>query len=180
MIQYSRKCLEEKCVPKDDPVAGSTSKKVLISRFDREPLAGFVNTQSYLQAEGIELLGLEGTRILVPYADVKLVCFVRDFDKGETWRENRSFSARPKTNGLWIRLRFTDGDSIEGLIANNLLLLDPAGFSIVPPDPTFHNQRIFVHRTAVAEVQVLGVIGSPLRQKPKPKRPGEDQLEMFG
>jgi hypothetical protein len=66
------------------------------------------------------------------------------------------------------------------MLANNLMLLEPTGFSIIPPDPTFHNQRIFVPRAAVADLQVLGVIGSPLkrRQARKPEKP-ESQLEMF-
>ena len=57
-------------------MAVSTTKKVLITRFDREPLAGFVNPQSYLQAEGLELLSQGGAVSVVPYAEIKLVCFI--------------------------------------------------------------------------------------------------------
>lgn len=161
-------------------LAGSTSKKVFISRFDRESLSGFVNPQGYLQAEGVELLSMTGNRTLVPYPEVKLICFVRDFEKGETWKDNRAFATRPKTSGLWIRVRFVDGDSMEGLIPNNLLMLEQSGLSFVPPDPSFHNQRVFVPRSALTEVQVLGVIGSPLRRpKAKPGKRPEDQMEMF-
>ena len=80
-----------------------------------------------------------------------------------------------------MRLVFRDADWMEGMIANNLMLVEPAGFSIIPPDPTFQNQRIFIPRAALADVQVLGVIGSPLRRKPG-KKPAKDeeQLEMFG
>lgn len=172
--------MEENCGPKDDRLAGSTSKKVFVSRFDREPVAGFVNPQGYLQEDGVEVMSLEGNRLVVPFADVKLVCFVRDFERGETWRMNRAFTSRPKSMGLWIRLRFRDGDSLEGLIPNNLMLLDPLGFTLVPPDPTFQNQRMFVPKAGLSQVQVLGVIGSPLRiQKGKPKPPPEGRLEMF-
>jgi hypothetical protein len=69
---------------------------------------------------------------------------------------------------------------MEGMLPNNLILLDPAGFSIIPPDPTFQNQRIFVPRSALREVQVLGVVGSPLKRRPSKKPDGEGQLEMFG
>ena len=41
-------------------MAGSTTKKVLIRRFDREALTGFVNAQSYLQPAGVELLSPSG------------------------------------------------------------------------------------------------------------------------
>jgi hypothetical protein len=65
------------------------------------------------------------------------------------------------------------------MAANNLLTLDPSGFYVTPPDPTFQNQRIFVPRLALTEVQVLGVIGSPLRRRAAkdPGKPG--QIEMF-
>ena len=69
---------------------------------------------------------------------------------------------------------------MEGIIQNNLMLVDPPGFGIIPPDPTFQNQRIFVPRAALREVQVLGVVGSPLKRRPSKKPDGEGQLEMFG
>ena len=160
-------------------MGGSTSKKVLISRFDRETLSGFVNTQTFLQPSGLELLTLEGTVQVVSFEEIKLVCFVRDFEQGEPPRELRLFAARPKMEGLWIRMRFRDGDAMDGVIANNLLPIDPHGFSVIPPDPGFQNQRLFVPRTALLSVQVMGVIGSPLRQVRKGKPAPKEQLEMF-
>ena len=47
-----------------------------------------------------------------------------------------------------------------------------------PPNPGINNQRVFVPRAALTELQVLGVVGSPLRLpkvKPKPK----EQIELF-
>ena len=162
-------------------MAVSSNKKVLIARFDRETLRGFVQTPAGFEADAVEMLTPEGTIQRVPYSETKLICFVRDLDTGETWREHRSFAARPKSPGLWVRLVFRDGDAMEGMIANNLMLMEPAGFSIIPPDPTFQNQRIFVPRAALAEVQVLGVIGSPLKRRRVVKSPKEDQqMEMFG
>ena len=159
-------------------MAGSTNKKVLVSRFDREPLSGFVNPQSYLLAEGLELLSQEGSVTVVPYQEVKLVCFVRDFEQGEPRKELRLFTTRPKMEGLWIRMRFRDGDAMDGLLSNNLLQLEAHGFSVIPPDPGFQNQRVFIPKAALTGVQVLGVIGSPLRfgkTKPIPK----EQIELF-
>jgi hypothetical protein len=160
-------------------VAVTTNKKVFVARFDRETLAGFVQTPGGFSSEAVELLTPGGNIIRIPYTEAKVVCFVRDFDNGDTWRQHRAFTSRPKSPGLWVRLRFRDGDSIEGMAANNLLTLDPSGFYVTPPDPTFQNQRIFVPRLALTEVQVLGVIGSPLRRRAAkdPGKPG--QIEMF-
>jgi len=138
-----------------------------------------VNPQTYLSAEGIELLTTLGAIVVVPYDDVKTVSFVRDFDQGDARRELRQFTARPKMEGLWVRLRFRDNDAMDGLLANNLLQLEPYGFTLVPPDPGFHNQRVFVPKAALAEVQVLGVVGSPLRKVRKPKPTPEEQISMF-
>jgi len=160
-------------------LAGSTHKKVLVSRFDREMLSGFVNPQSYLLAEGLELLSLSGAVSVVPYGEIKLVCFVRDFEQGEPRKELRLFTTRPKMEGLWLRMRFRDGDAMDGLLTNNLLQLDAYGFSVVPPDPGFQNQRIFIPKAALAEVQVLGVVGSALRAGRKPKAVPKEQIELF-
>jgi hypothetical protein len=161
-------------------VAQSTNKKVLLSRFDREPVEGVVHSAGGFGEEAIEVLTPEGSLQKIPVADVKVVCFIRDFEGGETWREHRTFLSRPKTPGVWVRLLFRDGDALEGMVANNLMLLEPNGFSIVPPDPTFQNQRIFVPKSALREVQVLGVVGSPLRRRPPKKQEAEGQMEMFG
>lgn len=160
-------------------MAQSTNKKVHLARFDREPVEGFVQSGAGFDGETIDVLSPSGSLVRVPVSDTKAVCFVRDFDLGETWREHRTFQTRPKTPGIWVRLLFRDGDSIEGMLQNNLMLVDPVGFGIIPPDPTFQNQRIFVPRAALREVQVLGVVGSPLKRRVAKKPAAEGQLEMF-
>ena len=159
-------------------MAGSTNKKVLVARFDRETLSGFVNPATYLSADGLELLTPVGTVLMVPYAEVKTVLFVRDFDQVEPRPEMRQFTTRPKMEGLWVRMKFRDGDTMDGLLPNNLLQLKTQGFTIVPPDPGFQNQRVFVPKAALNEVQVLGVVGSPLRKGRKKAVP-QEQLEIF-
>ena len=159
-------------------MASSTHKKVLVSRFDREILSGFVNPQSYLLADGLELLTPGGTVSLVPFGEVKLVCFVRDFQQGEPGRDVRLFANRPKREGLWVRMRFRDGDLMDGVIPNDLLQLEQHGFSVIPPDPGFQNQRVFVPKTALASIEVMGVIGSAARKR-KAKPPAKEQIEMF-
>jgi Family of unknown function (DUF6982) len=159
--------------------AASTSKKIVAVRFDREPVAGFVNPQTYLQPSGIELLTQSGNLAVLPYEEVKAICFVRDSGSNAVWRPNVAFTARPKREGLWIRFHLKDGDTIEGLLPGNLVELDPAGFTIVPPDTGGTSAaRIFLPKAAVRETQVLGVIGVAARRARKPKTP-EDQLEMF-
>jgi hypothetical protein len=160
------------------PVAGSTNKKVMIRRFDRESLPGFVNPQTYLQAAGIEILTASGNLLVVPYDEAKALYFVGDFDAEEPPAESRLFQNRPKMSGVWIRMRFRDGDTMDGLMPNNLLQLEAYGFTFVPPNAGANSQKVFVPRTALTEMQVVGVVGSPLRpHKAKPKPQG--QIELF-
>jgi hypothetical protein len=159
-------------------LAGSTTKKVLVRRFDREPLAGFVNPKSYLLPEGVELLKTEGTVTIVPYREVKTVCFVRDFEVTEVEPEPRIFHTRPKMDGLWVRMRFRDGEVMDGILSNNLLQLDPYGFTFIPPEPYSNNQRIFSPREALSEFHVLGVVGSPLTRRRR-KEVSKEQIGLF-
>jgi len=159
-------------------VPSSTNKKIVIRRFDREPVPGFVNPQSYLQAGGVEVLTVAGAALLIPYSEIKVLYFVRDFDSGESTAENRVFLTRPKVNGVWLRMRFRDGEVMDGVMTNNLLQLEPQGFTVVPPNSGSNSQRMFVPRAALVEVQVAGVVGSPLHvAKPKPK--AKEQIGLF-
>lgn len=157
----------------------STNKRVLVARFDRESLHGFVQTPEGLGPNELELLTREGSVIRVPYSETKAISFVREFSPRETWREHRAFLTRPKSAGLWVRFRFRDGDSIEGVISNNLLAIETNGFSFTPPDPTFQNQRMFVPREALEHAEILGVIGSPLRRRTKVAEDAEKQIQLF-
>ena len=159
-------------------MSGSTNKKIVIQRFDREPVPGFVNPQSYLLAGGIEVLTVSGTVLLVPYAEVKVLYFVRDFNGAEPSAENRIFLARPKMSGVWVRMKLRDGEVMDGLMPNNLLEWEPSGFTFVPPNAGSGSQKAFVPRAALLEVQVVGVVGSPLRL-PKPKPKPKEQIELF-
>jgi hypothetical protein len=160
-------------------LTGSTTKKVMVRRFDREPLPGFVSPQSYLQPGGVELLKPDGTVVLIPYQELKTVCFVKDFETSDEAPERKVFLTRPKMDGLWVRMRFRDGEVMDGILSNNLLQWEAYGFNVVPPEPYSNNQRIFLPRQAVTEIHVLGVVGSPLtRRRRRPPTPKE-QIGLF-
>jgi len=158
-------------------LSGSTTKKAMIYRFEKEPVPGHINPVSYLQPTGVELLSAAGNVASVPYSDVKTISFVRDFEAPEE-PARRVFFTRPKTAGLWVRFEFRDGDIMEGILTNNLLQVEPYGFTVIPPDPTSNNQRVFVPRAALRSVSVLGVIGSPLKKR-KPKAAAKEQIGLF-
>ena len=116
-------------------MAGSTTKKAIIRRFDREPLAGYVNPVSYLQPDGIELLSAQGNVALIPYREVRTVSFVRDLE-GREEPERLVFNTRPKMEGLWMRFLFRDDEVMEGVMPNNV------GDMFYYGEPLWHEKRM--------------------------------------
>jgi hypothetical protein len=157
-------------------MAGSTTKKVQVWRFERDTLAGFVTPATYLTEAGVELLTLSGSVIVAKYTEVKAVLFVRDFDPTADTNLRRGFLSRPKLDGLWLRLTYRDGDVQEAVMPNNLLHVEAYGFNLIPPETT---QRLWVPRQALTGVQVLGVIGARAVAARRPKATAKDQIGLF-
>jgi len=159
-------------------LSASTNKKVVVERYEREALRGFVNPQTWLSEDGIELLSAEGSVRKIPYSEIKVVSFVKDLEATPASTDRRMFTTRPKTEGLWVRMLFRDGDHLDGILANELLQIDPHGFSVVPPDSSANARRVYVPRAALSTLKVLGVIGSPLRRR-KRTPPSKNQIKLF-
>jgi uncharacterized protein DUF6982 len=145
-------------------VPASTHKKVIVVLSDRKPLRGYLNPARLGQTDPIDLLTQEGEHQEIPLGKIRSIYFVREFsDSFEP--ERKAFLSRPKLDGLWIRLRYLDGETLEGLIPNDLISLLDNGLQITPPDLNSSTDRIFVPRSALTEVTVLGVVGIA-RRKP--------------
>ena len=118
--------------------------------------------------EQAEVLDLTGKLISVHMAEVKWICFVRDFQSGDANQPERllrkTFVTRPRSEGLWIRARLKDNDLIEGLAQNDLSLLESEGLFLIPPDTRSNTQRIFLPRQAVSELDILAVIRTGTRR----------------
>jgi hypothetical protein len=158
-------------------LSASTTKKALVRRYDRETLAGYVNPASFLQPEGVELLSDQGHTTIVPYPEIKLLAFVKEFD-GAAEPDRQAFQTRPKIAGLWVNLRFRDGAALQGIIPNNLMLLEANGFTVIPPDSFGNRQRVWAPRSSLIAVEVLGVVGSPLKKR-KAHPSAKEQIGLF-
>ena len=154
----------------------STHKKVIVRKMGRDSLSGYVAPANFLVEGKLELLNPSGKVILIDLAEIKSVDFVRDFsDSGGPSR--KTFTTRPRTEGLWVRLKFTDNDILEGMMPNDLSQIGSEGFLITPPDTRGNTQRVFVPRSALEEINVLAVIGHAQTRKKR----AEDaaQVELF-
>jgi hypothetical protein len=160
----------------------STHKKVVVLLLDRKVWKGYVKPATLGRSEIIELLTLDGEHASVPLRDVKSVYFVREF-KDPFEPERKAFLSRPKLDGLWVRLRFEDDDVMEGIVANNLLDLLDSGVQLMPPDLHGNVLHMFIPRSALAELKVLGVVGVARRSHRGARPVGrvvEAQSELFG
>ena len=112
------------------------------------------------------MLNPAGKVVTIDLTEIKSVDFVRDFNE-VPGAARRTFTSRPRTEGLWVRLKFSDNDILEGMMPNDLVQINPEGYLITPPDTRGNIQRVFVPKSALDEMCVLGVIGRPeARRKP--------------
>ncbi len=141
----------------------STHKKVIVRKLNRDSLPGFVGA-SFVSDGKLEMLNTSGNVVMIELNDVKSVHFVREFGDADM-NSRKTFTTRPRSEGLWVRLRFRDNEVMEGMMPNNLTQVSADGFFINPPDTRSNTQRIFVPRSALTDLKVLAVIGGQQRRK---------------
>jgi hypothetical protein len=155
----------------------STHKKVIVRKMDRDSISGYVSAQ-FINEGKLELLNTAGNVVGIDLREIKGVYFVREFGDSESLAR-KTFTSRPRSEGLWVRLRFRDSEILEGLMPTDLTQTMAEGFLISPPDQRGNTQRIFVPRTALESLTVLAVIGATRRPR---RGAAEDQRQvpMFG
>jgi hypothetical protein len=154
----------------------TTHKKVVVRKMDRDSVTGYV-ADAFVADGKVEVMNTAGKVVAIALGDIKGVYFVRELGDSELL-VRKTFTSRPRVEGLWVRLRFRDNEVIEGMMPNDLLQDGAEGFAVIPPDPNSNTQRIFVPRSALAELTVLGVIGE--KSGRRGRRPEDTrQVPMF-
>ena len=156
----------------------STHKKVIVRKMDRDAVQGYVNPAGLVVDGKVAVLSPGGQVQTLALEEIKGVYFVREFGEPESFAR-KTFPTRPRTEGLWVRLKFRDNEVLEGIMANDLTQAAPEGYFINPPDTRANTQRIFVPRGALAELQVLGVIGGPRARRPRAAGAGDARQESL-
>ena len=142
----------------------STHKKVIVRKMDRDSVSGYVAPAQFVEDGKLELLNTAGSVVGIELREIKGVYFVREFGDSESLTR-KTFTSRPRSEGLWVRLRFKDNEVLEGLMPSDLTQNLPEGYLVNPPDQRSNTQRIFVPRTALDSLTVLAVIGATRRQR---------------
>ena len=161
---------------------------MVVRKFSRDWCAGYAGASFGQDAAELEILDLSGKVVRIGWDAVKWVCYVRDFPAASSAGEgnnperllHKRFSIRPRTAGIWIRMTLTDGEELEGLAANDRSLIEGTGLLLTPPDTRSNTQRIYVPRTAIETLEVVGLIGAGARKRVGARRPGGEQPELFG
>jgi hypothetical protein len=171
----------------------NSRKKVIVRRFTGDVVPGYLPASSIVRGQAaVDLLDLSGRVVSLSLTDIKTISYVRDFNLNDSINperlSRRTFLARPRSEGLWVRLAFRSGEVLEGLAPTDLRLLDAmqqdAGLYLIPPDTRANTQQLFVPRSAIVELSVLGVITAPSRRRPGTSegdgaRPLPLQSELF-
>src|SRR3984885_384512 len=152
----------------------STHKKVIVRKMDRDSVSGYVSPERFVHEGKLELLNTAGNVVAMDLREIKGVYFVREFGDSESLTR-KTFTSRPRSEGLWVRRRLRANKILEVLMPADLTETTPEGFLVNPPDQRSNTQRIFVPRSALESLTVLAVIGATRR----PRRGSvEDQRQV--
>jgi hypothetical protein len=161
----------------------STAKRVILYRFDRQPLEGVVSPSAYLQPDRIELITLDGNLQILGYTEFKALCFVSEGAVFDLFGPHNLFERRPKMPGLWTRFTFRDDAVLEGVLPHNLLDWPRMGYLITPPRAGGGRQKVFIPQASLSATELRGVVGLPFPRGVRRKTAGppdeRGQLTMF-
>jgi hypothetical protein len=164
----------------------SGRKKVIIRRFNDQLHWGYLPQEVALLHGYVELIDPAAHVTPILLTEIKWIAYVRDFNLADRTvperLDRKKFAARPRTEGVWVRMRLTDGDVLEGLVQFNRTLMDSLsdsmGIFMTPPDTRGNTQRLFVPRSAMEWIEAVGLI-QPMAKAVKPAKE-EPQPTLFG
>ncbi|MCU1322094.1 MAG: hypothetical protein JWM43_1743 [Acidobacteriaceae bacterium] len=98
--------------------------------------------------------------------NAKAVFFVKTFDGDVNHRALHFHENAPIVQGLWVRIAFNDGETVEGIISNSRDYVLEHGFFMMPTDPNGNNTLIYVLKDRLKDFNVLGMRNAPKMFKP--------------
>jgi hypothetical protein len=172
----------------------AAQKKVVLRTFSGSIAWGYLPQTGFLRESDVTLMEVDGRVTYHKLKEVKTICYVRDFNLDDTVGPERllrrTFAARPRGDGTWLRLMFRDDEVLEGLATFDLGFMDAVtedrGITITPPDTRGNTQRVFVPRSALQFIEVLGFVTAPSKRraakvaKPRSEEKQDAQTRLFG
>ncbi|MFQ5741768.1 MAG: hypothetical protein ACE5JX_22450 [Acidobacteriota bacterium] len=131
----------------------SSLRKVIVRRGDGQVVAGFADSSKIQNS--VRIINRQGKEEVFPLDDVKAVFFVKDFDGNPKYEDIHFLKRQTGSPAVWVRVKFSDGETIEGKIENNVNLLAQPGFFLWPSDSETNNDCVYIAKSAVAEFTIL-------------------------
>ena len=164
-------------------MSSSTAKRLILYRFDRQPVEALVHADAYFLDAGIELMFLDGNLQVIDYNSVKALCFAAEGAPADLFTAQTSFERRPKTPGLWASFRLRDDDVLEGVLPHNMLEWPSARLFSYPAPLQYIPPARFPARQAIRETALWVWWARPLplesKMAKKAEVDGARQLSMF-
>jgi hypothetical protein len=147
-------------------------KKAVLRSFANILTWGYLPQTGFLVENQIQLIKVDGRITTITLSGLKHIAYVKDFNLDDAFDPERIgrrvFPARPRGDGLWVRLTLRDHEVLEGLASLDLASLDSLvkdqGLFLTPPDLRSNTQRLFIPRPALISVEVLGFVAAPSRR----------------
>jgi Family of unknown function (DUF6982) len=138
-------------------------RKVIVRKLNGEIIKGYLETIPQLRdTKEVSIVSLTEELIPVPKQEIKALFFVRKFSGDKEYCEVKFFQNQPRIDGLWVRLTFIDGETLEGIVSNSSRFLLEDGFCVIPGDPKSNNRLIYVPKAALKDFRILGMQYSSL------------------
>jgi hypothetical protein len=125
------------------------TNKVVVKFKDKTILKGKTNN-FFPSKSSFHLELVNGERIEIHIEELKAMFFVKSYDGDK--RHEKSYEDKVPGGGRKITVHFTDGETIAGFTTG--YSADRPGFYMVPADLKGNNERIFVVRSATANVEM--------------------------
>lgn len=93
----------------------------------------------------------------IPAGEIKAIFFVNDL-AGQPAHSNLQFHAHEQiVPGIWMHVKFCDGEVIEGVVDNSIRYLIDSAFFLRPTDPGSNNRLVYVMKSSLVDHHVLGL-----------------------
>jgi hypothetical protein len=134
---------------------GSLVKGYLGDPQSFDPLSAGLTGNSLPAQVAVDLA--DGGKTIIDLRSAKALFFVKTLEGRNEYVEIKFFERNPQIEGLWIKIRFKDGEVTEGIVHNSLPFVSDTGFFLRPPDPHSNNRVVFVVKSFLNDFRVLGI-----------------------
>ena len=100
----------------------------------------------------------------VPIDNIKAIFLVKTFEGDPRHNPLHFHMHAPIAEGLWVRIQFDDNEVMEGIVYNTATYVLEPGFCLFPTDPYSNNKLVYIPKTRLKSLEVLGLRNPPRGQ----------------